>query len=250
MAALRAFLGGLLGLVIGAVGAAFVSNILMGWAGVSDFEGGRGMAAVFVWGPLGGLVGLGLGIWLGLRLGRRRAAAGEAKAPGHGLRNAAIAVAGIIALAAGILAIQYSSVPQRLEYDGSGASLAFELRAPAAMAATLDRAAIEISLDTDLNQMPGGWSDAPVRIEGDRAVLSGEVELYYRTAQRLLVFLFADGHDLIFDLRLPGKPDPAAGWSDWRKVDYIGLPGETQTVRPSPDEPYELRVRVRVWGME
>ncbi|MBL9035508.1 MAG: hypothetical protein JNN33_12140, partial [Rhodospirillaceae bacterium] len=49
MAALRAFLGGLLGLVIGAVGSAVVSNEIMGWFGVSDFEGGRGMAAVFVW---------------------------------------------------------------------------------------------------------------------------------------------------------------------------------------------------------
>ena len=250
MQALRAFLGGLLGLVIGAIGAAFVSDIVMGWYGVSDFEGGRGMAAVFLWGPLGGIVGLGLGIWLGLRLGRRRAPERAARVPSHTPRNVAIAIGGIVALGAAILAIQYYSVPHRLEYDGSGASLEFELRAPARLAATLDRAAIEVSLDTDLNQMPGTWSEAPARIEGEWVALAGEVELYYRTAQRLLVIRFADGHDVIFDPDLAARPEPEAGWSDWRKADFVGLPGQTQTVKPGPDDPYELRYRVLVWGME
>lgn len=280
MQALRAFLGGLLGLVLGAVGAAIISNVIMGWAGVSDFEGGRGMAAAFVFGPLGGLIGLGLGIWLGLRIGRRRAPAGGPGAAissgtarsgtarsgtarsgtagsaaaqegrGHTLRSVVIAIAGIVALAGVIVAIQYYSVPHHLEYDQSNASLAFELRAPAAMAGTLDRTAIEISLDTDLNQQPGSWADAPARIEDDWAMLSGEVELYYRTAQRLLVIKFPGGRDLIFDPDLPAKPDPDAGWSDWRKADFVGLPGQAQTVKPGPDDPYELRYRVKVWGME
>lgn len=254
MAALRAFLGGLLGLIVGAIGAAIVSNEVMGWMGVSDFEGGRGMAAVFFWGPVGGIVGLGLGIWLGLRLGRKaappQAAQAVPRAPSHTLRNVAIAIGGIVALAAGILAIQYYSVPHRLEYDGSGASLEIELRAPAALATTLDVNVLEISLDTDLNQMPGSWSDDPPRAEGDWTILSGEVELYYRTAQRLLVIRFPDGRDLIFNPHLASKPDPEAGWSDWRKPDFIGVPGQAQTAKPGPDEPYELRYRVRVWGME
>lgn len=250
MAALRAFLGGLLGLVIGAVGTAFVSAEVMGWFGVSDFEGNRGMAAVFFWGPIGGLVGLGIGIWLGLRLGRRRSVESQPRPPSHGLRNAAIAVAGIIALGGVILAIQYYSVPHRLEYDDAGASLAFELRVPQAQAALLDPAAIEMSLDTDLNQMPGAWSDEPARIEDGWALLSGEVELYYRTSSRLLVFRLPDGRDLIFKPALPAKPDPLLGWSGWRKVDFIGLPGETQTQVPGPDQPFELRYRVRIWGSE
>lgn len=250
MAALRAFLGGLLGLVIGAVGTAVISVEVMGWFGVSDFEGGRGMAAAFFWGPIGGLAGLGLGIWLGLRLGRRRAVDGQPRPPSHALRNAAIAVGGIIALGAAILAIQYYSVPHRLEYDDAGASLAFELRVPAAQAALLDRDAIEISLDTDLNQQPGLWFDDATRIDGAWAVLAGEVELYYRTSSRLLVFRFPGGRDLIFKPALPAKPDPLLGWSGWRKVDFVGLPGQTQTQPPGPGEPFELRYRVRVWGSE
>jgi len=248
MAALRAFIGGLLGLIIGAVGAAFISSIVMGWFGVADFEGGRGMAAVFAFGPLGGLAGLALGIWLGLRIGRKPAAATDARAPAHGLRNAAIAVAGIVALGASIFWVQYATTPQHLAYDQANASLAFELRAPARLAASLDPKAIEITLDTNLNQQPGLWSEDPPRAEGDWTSLSGEVELYYRTAQRLLVFRFPGDRDLIFKPALAAKPDPDDGWSDWGKADFVGLPDQPQTLRPGPEDAYELRYRVRVWG--
>ena len=251
MAALRAFLGGLLGLVIGAIGAGYISDILMGLAGVSDFEGGRGMAAAFFWAPLGGVVGLGLGIWLGLRMGRKRAATPDGKPVSqHGWRNAAIAIAGIIALGGVILWAMYASTPQHLEYDQAGADLVFELRAPAQLAATLDPQAIEISLDTDLNQMPGSWSDEPLRVEGEWTSLAGEVELYYRTATRLLVFKFPGGRDLIFKPALAAKPDPDDGWSEWRRVDWVGLPDQPQAVKARPEDAYELRYRVRVWGSE
>jgi hypothetical protein len=251
MAALRAFIGGLLGLIIGGVGAALFSGMIMELAGVSNFEGGLGMAAVFAFGPLGALAGLGLGIWLGLRMGRKQAVAPDGKpAPQHGLRHAAIAIVGIIALGGVVLWVIYASTPQHLEYDQAGADLVFELRAPAQLAATLKPEAIEISLDTDLNQMPGLWSDDPLRTEGEWTSLAGQVELYYRTASRLLVFKFPGGYDLIFKPALAAKPDPEDGWSEWRKVEWVGLPDQAQAVKPRPEDAYELRYRVRVWGTE
>ncbi len=57
MSILRAVIGGIAGILIGYFIAAFASSIVMGWFGVSDFEGGRGMAAAFAFGPLGGLLG-------------------------------------------------------------------------------------------------------------------------------------------------------------------------------------------------
>ena len=98
MAILRAVIVGIAGLLIGYFVAAFASNIVMGWLGVSDFEGGRGMAAVFAFGPLGGLLGLIAGIWLGLR---RRGGLPVGKA----LARAGIAVLAIVAIAAGGLAV-------------------------------------------------------------------------------------------------------------------------------------------------
>ncbi|HEV8388462.1 MAG TPA: hypothetical protein VGQ35_01400 [Dongiaceae bacterium] len=124
---LRAVIGGIVGLLVGYFGVAFLSTVVMGWFGVSDFEGGRGMAAAFLFGPPGGLLGLVGGIWLGLRLGGRQPA-------GKALKGAGIALLAIVAIAAAGLAIQYFSVPHRLEYDQAGASLEFELRAPPSFA--------------------------------------------------------------------------------------------------------------------
>jgi hypothetical protein len=243
MAILRAIVGGIAGLLIGYFVAAFASNIVMGWLGVSDFEGGRGMAAVFAFGPLGGLLGLIAGIWLGLR---RRGGQPVGKA----LARAGIAVLAIVAIAAGGLAVYYFSIPHRLDYDEAGASLEFELRAPADFALPEDPYKIEVTLDTDLNQQPAIWLDPALRQEDGRQVLSGTVELYYRTSSRLLVVRFPDGRDRIFRLGLAAKPDPEDGWSDWRSVDFVGLPGQPQTVKPGPQDALELRHRVRVWGSE
>lgn len=191
MSALRAIIGGIIGLVAGYFGAAYLSGIVMGWFGVSDFEGQRGMAAVFLFGPIGGLIGLVGGIVLGLRTGGKQPVR-------RTLRHAGIAVLAILAIAAAGLAIQYYSVPRPLEYDGAGAALEFELRAPAGFALPSDANAIEVTLDTDLNQQPALWLDTPAQRENGWQTLSGTVELYYRTSQRLLVFRFPDGRDRIF----------------------------------------------------
>lgn len=241
MSVLRAIVGGVLGLLVGYFGAALLSSVVMGWYGVSDFEGGRGMAAAFLFGPAGGLLGLIGGIWLGLRLGGKQPA-------GKALRGAGIALLAIVAIAAAGLAIQYYSVPHRLEYDQAGASLEFELRTPSSFALPDDLAAIEVSLDTDLNQQPASWNDPAQRQEGAWKILAGTVELYYRTSQRLLVFKFPDGRDRIFRPDLGAKPEPVQEWSAWQAVTFVGLPNQPQTVKPGPEDPLELRYRVRVWG--
>jgi hypothetical protein len=137
-----------------------------------------------------------------------------------------------------------------LEYDQAGASLEFELRAPAGFALPEDPYRIEVTLDADLNQQPAIWLDPTLRQDGDWQVLSGTVELYYRTSSRLLVFRFPDGRDRIFRLGLAAKPEPEDGWSDWRTVDFVGLPDQPQTAKPGPEDPLGLRYKVRVWGSE
>src|SRR5688572_22069874 len=97
MSILRAVVGGVVGLLIGYFAAAFLSSIVMGWFGVSDVEGGRGMAAAFGFGPLGRLLGLAGGIWLGLRRGARSRSGRRWRAPVALLAIAAIAAAGLAA---------------------------------------------------------------------------------------------------------------------------------------------------------
>jgi len=71
MRALLVLLGGLAGAAVGWIGAAAASLLLGGLFGLTEFEGERSMTAIFGIGPIGGVVGLVGGLWVGLRLGRR-----------------------------------------------------------------------------------------------------------------------------------------------------------------------------------
>ncbi len=67
-----AFLAALAGLVLGWLIAAFGTLILGSAFGLRDFEGERAMVAFFGIGPVGGVIGLAIGIWLWRRLSARR----------------------------------------------------------------------------------------------------------------------------------------------------------------------------------
>jgi len=239
---IRAMLWGVVGAAIGYFVAALGSDVVMGWQGVSNFEGGRGMAAGLFFGPLGGLFGLGLGIWFGLRRGGRRPDFG--KSVGQG----ALAVLGLVALVAGGVFLYWESGEHRLTYDDAGANLDFEIRTPASFPWPSDKDAIDLELDAGSSRMSPTLPDEWLHRDADWAVLSGTIELYLRVSQRLLVMRMPDHRDRIFRLRLPAKPDPGAGWSDWYKVDFIGLPNQPQTVPPGPEDPFEIRYKISVWG--
>ncbi len=59
-------LGGLGGAIAGWVAAAAATLLFGGTFGLTEFEGERSMTAVFGIGPIGGLVGLIVGVWLAL----------------------------------------------------------------------------------------------------------------------------------------------------------------------------------------
>ena len=74
-------------------------------------------------------------------------------------------------------------------------------------------------------------------------VIVGLVEMYYRTSQRLLVVNMPDKTDVLFNVRLPGVPKHSREFSEWRRADYIGEPGQSQTRKPTAAENYEIRYR-------
>jgi hypothetical protein len=68
-----AFLGGVVGLVVGWVVTAAVVIIGGNLIGVTDFEGALSMGAIFAYGPMGGLIGLIAGVWIVRRMRRAKA---------------------------------------------------------------------------------------------------------------------------------------------------------------------------------
>jgi hypothetical protein len=62
---------GLAGAVVGWIAAAAATIAFGGYLGLTEFEGERSMTAVFGIGPIGGLLGLAIGLWLASRLGRQ-----------------------------------------------------------------------------------------------------------------------------------------------------------------------------------
>jgi hypothetical protein len=235
MTHLLALVAGVVGAAAGWAAAAAATIFIGGLLGVSDFEGGRGMLAVWGIGPLGGLVGLVAGIALVLR-----------KRGGFSLGGIAwrlpLVIAGIAGLVAAGLWWMYETRPI-LNSNGPAPRLAFEVRLPPSLIAP-DAAKAE--LHTEKNRMPGLMSrDAP-RAEDGRVVLTGEVELYYRSGWRLLEIKVPGQLDRIFKLNLPASPRRSTTMTGWQKADFVAEPGLSQPRRASADEAFEIRYRV-VW---
>ncbi len=237
MTYLIAIIAGTAGAALGWVAAAALTIAIGSLLGASDFEGGLAMQAAFGIGPIGGMLGLVLGIWLALRKrGHRNASALSWRIP--------VVIAAIGCIAASALWYLYETRPL-LASSGSGTPrLDFELRLPpgAELAAPAD--AIRIELNTEQNRMPGRVRDKAARKDGDRAVATGSVELAYRSSWRLLDVMTGPGEpSRIFDLKLPARPRHMKDFGPWRRIDFVAI-GDQQPQPAGPSEAYELRSRV------
>ena len=118
MTYLLAPIAGIVGAASGWLLAAVVGDQVAAAMGVSTFEGGRGMLAAFVIGPIGGLAGLVLGVWLVLRY------YGGHRSFGAVSGRMALVALGIGAMAAAVLGYLYKTQPI-LNPNGLPPQLAF-----------------------------------------------------------------------------------------------------------------------------
>lgn len=235
MTLLLSLLAGIVGCVIGWAGAAALTLLLGGYFGVSDFEGGRGMLAIWGIGPIGGLIGLVAGIALVLKKrGRFSLGAIAWRLP--------LVIAGIVALVAAGFWWMHETRPV-LNTNGPAPRLAFEVRLPPGLAPTEGTKA---ELHTEKNKMPGLIAREAPRTDAGRAVLAGSVELYYRSGWLLLEVRVPGQHDRIFKLNLPSSPRRSTDMTRWQKADFIAEPGLTQPKKAGADEAFEIRYRV-IW---
>ena len=176
-----AAIGGLIGAILLWLSTGFVADFLLGLSGMSAREGGRAMVAFFAIGPFGGLLGFGLGVWLVLHQ--------------RGAHRSIAAFAGAIVTAIALVAAIYGAVigfyaltDDVLVRNGPPPQLLFELRLPAGAALPDQLEGVSVDLDTDKNQMFSTLTGTAT--DGDRPVIRGVVDLYFRTSSRILVLAY------------------------------------------------------------
>ncbi len=228
-------LAGIAGAAIGWAAAAALTIVLGGYLGISDFEGGRGMLAIWGIGPIGGLVGLIAGIVLVLR---KR---GGHSAGGLAWRVPAV-IATIVAIAAAGFWFFYETRPV-LNTSGPAPRLAFEVRLPPGLAAG---DGIKAELHTEKNKMPALMSRDEARTDGSRSVVTGSVEMYYRSGWRLLEVRVPGQDDRLFQLGLPASPRRTTEFGRWERAQFVAAPGLSQPRKAGADEAFEIRYRV-IW---
>jgi hypothetical protein len=230
-----AFLAAIAGAAAGALLGGIIGGALAPVFGISSFEGASGYFVVLVCAPIGGLIGLVVGaVWVLRQRGVRSAGALAGRF--------SVVVLGLIALAAGVFATFYFS-QDILNPNGPSPRLAFEIRLPPGVAPPTGRDR-GIELQTSKNRMPP--NTLTVSQDGDRAVIAGTVDLYFRTTQRMLVMAMPDKRHVLFNLKLGAKPSHSKQFGAWQRADFIGEPGDDHARRPTPDESYDIRYRA-VW---
>lgn len=233
-AILAGFLGAAVGWFLTAVATSIVATVL----GTSNFEGAIGFLAVFGTGPIGGLVGLILGVVLVLRY------RGGFQSSSAIVGRFAIILAAIAALVAAVIIFQLATLGH---FTDGNPTMHFEIRMPVAMG-TVDRKSISMEMQAGSQRSSGYFNDDWLRRDGESVVLSGFVPLYTRTSQRMFVLAMPDKTKLIFNIKLSATPAKSETFGAWQRVDFIddGKPG-SQPRRASSADNYEIRVRVPDW---
>jgi hypothetical protein len=206
---------GLLVAVPGAVLAGWLAPRAVDWLQVPSREGASGYFVVFM-GLGGALLGLLVGIVVSRYLGTS-AGGSFARALGVGLGVHTLLLFGI----AGLLRMR-ADVPPTI--DGKPLHLLVEVSWPATMATALRNApgAPYVVLASDDGSTLRERSEGPLwredmRIDGERVVLPGAVEIFTsRGMPTLLVNTGQGDGDAGFRIPLPGHPGEAAlAWSPW-----------------------------------
>jgi hypothetical protein len=236
MTYILALLAGLAGAVVGFFLAGGLGASMAGALGMSNFEGAIGYFAFLVCGPFGAVAGLFVGMWLVFR----RQHQGFLPIAGR----MGMIVVGIAMLVGGGIAIRLLTIDH---FDGLNPQVEFEIRLPAGATTPAAKSAIEIEVQTKKQRNSALLQDDWLKRDGERAVLSGFVPLYVRTAERMLVVSVPDAPKLIFKMPQAATPKVSETFGPWVRVDFVDQPGATQPRRPSPEEHFDIRYRVPEW---
>jgi MFS family permease len=229
---LRAFAIGVITAVVGMFLAIFASDYLTRLYHVSDMEGQRGMAVIFLFAPLGLIVGFVIGVIAALRT-RWSGLVGFVKTQG-------LSILIVIAIAAAVSGLLWVGADKPPKIDGKEVVLEFELKIPPTIQIPeeLNDYTIRGSLYVDNKENRYVSIDLKSMTKQDGYVtVSGTVALMSHSANRSLFASIGNepGGSQFIDLKtLPAAPRKEnETWSDWtlatQRTDLTPVP-ETERI--------------------
>lgn len=228
---------GLVTAIAGMFLAIFTADYLTNLHHVANMEGQRGMMVIFVFAPLGLIVGFIVGLVVDLGT-RWPGFVGFIKAQGLSILIACV-LAGVVS---GVL---YFTADKPPKIDGKELTLDFEFRLPAAI--QLPAELSEYSLSASLYANGGQNRVAPIdpksiRKEENNTIVAGTIPIVSHAANRELLASIGnvEGGSQFIPLKLPAAPGKEnEAWSDWM------FATQHADLTPVPD-PERIAVRYRV----
>jgi len=230
-----ALLIGLICAVLGTVLGLFLGDAITKAYRVSNFEGQRGYAVVFLFGPAGLLLGLIIGIVTA------RVSAGVGSAHFFKTQGLALLVTGVVAGGVSGLALLLADRPPKL--GGNELNLEFEIRIPTDQPVPEDLEAAELRVSFYENAKNNRLAELAFdQVTRDSAFVTvpGTAWIGSHSIYRMLSAGFGSGDSHVFEIRLPPGPTQAdTAWTEWTKTrDPLGQ-SEART-----GERYQVRYRV------
>jgi hypothetical protein len=212
------FLSGVVGMLAGWAGLAFLVVALAG----PDRDGGIAMGAFFDIGPIGGVIGFAAGVFLFVKFGLVARPAAPAVQPtdaaaAPGARRISRPFAAAILVIVGTLAWWGWYEFIRSPYLTHGyMTLVLQFRLPENAAVPANPKEVEILLDEGGNSWPGqlnasGWRGH----QGSRVVLLANVTMSYKARRRTVTLTMPGVPSQTWSIDLPSDPDPTEEFTDW-----------------------------------
>jgi len=214
------FLSGLIGLLAGWFGLAFLVVALAG-TGPGD-EGATAMGAFFNIGPIGGLVGFIAGVWLFTKIGVVRAntpsldAERSSAATRPPMRISRPFAVSLLVLVAGIAWWTWYEFIRSPYLTHGYMTLDLQFRLPPGMSLPPHKDDVQLDVQEGNGHAIGGLDESWRAHDGDRQVILASYSLMYKTSQRVVSLALPGVAPETWRLDLSSDPDPTPGYSGWR----------------------------------
>jgi MFS family permease len=235
---LRVFAIGVITAVVGMFLAIFASDYLTRLYHVSDMEGQRGMAVIFLFGPLGLIVGFLIGVIAALRT-HWSGFVGFIKTQG-------LCILIVIAVGAAVSGLLWLGADKPPKIDGKELVVEFELKIPPAMQIPEELNDYTIRASLYANNRDNRYASIDLKSitkQEGCVIVPGTAALMTHSANRSLFISIGNepGASQFIDLKtLPAAPRKEnKTWSDWT------LARQRADLTPVPD-PERIAVRYRV----